>query len=128
MNNGSWWHSCIGCSSPTAPGLLTPSSRNSAAWSINSLVPEILPFTPLVAKVKEIREVINVKAGVSDADVLDFFMDEEVVGPVESAAVEVQLEEEPPGEQPGKLPSPPPLAVVSTVPSSPPSVLVGWCD
>jgi hypothetical protein len=73
------------------------------------------PSPPTLVKLaKEIWEAINIKAGVSDADVSGFFVDEEVVDPVESAAAEVQLEEEP---QPGELASPPQLAVVSTVPS-----------
>jgi hypothetical protein len=54
----------------------------------------------LVAKAKEIREIINVKAGVSDADVSEFFVDEDFGDPVECTAEEQQLEEEQPVEQP----------------------------
>ncbi len=76
---------------------------------------------PLVKLAKEIREVINVKAGVSDADVSDFFVDEEVEDPVELAAVEVQLQEQPSRE----VASPPQLAAVaSTLPSGPPSIIL----
>jgi hypothetical protein len=76
---------------------------------------------PLVKLAKEIREVINIKAGVSDADVSDFFVDEEVEDPVELAAVEVQLQEQPSRE----VASPPQLAAVaSTLPSGPPSIIL----
>jgi hypothetical protein len=59
---------------------------------------------PLVAKAKEIREAINVSAGVTDADVSEFFVDqdgglldddeeEEVVVEVPPAAAEVDVAE-----------------------------------
>jgi hypothetical protein len=77
---------------------------------------------PLVKFAKEIREVINVKAGVSDADVSDFFVDDEVEDPVQLAAVEVQLQQE---QQSTQVARPPELAAVaSTLPSSPPFVIV----
>jgi hypothetical protein len=49
---------------------------------------------PLVAMAKETREVINVKAGVSDADVSEFFDDEEPADEVECVVEEQELEEE----------------------------------
>jgi hypothetical protein len=64
----------MGFSSPTALGLQSQFIGSLATLPINSPDPAI---PPLVAMAKEIREVINVKAGVSDAGVTEFFDDKE---------------------------------------------------
>jgi hypothetical protein len=89
---------------------------------------------PLVKLAKEIREVMNVKAGVSDADVSDFFVDddveeEQVGSPSQLAAPELAAvggtvaapELAPVG---GTVAAPELAAVGGTVPSAPPSIIV----
>jgi hypothetical protein len=74
-------------------------TADSIKWKFSSLANQ-QPCTgdpsipPLVKLAKEIREVINVKAGVLDANISDFFIDDEVEDPVQLAAVEVQLQQE----------------------------------